>query len=581
MKILADESQFFCATLLSNCIKTKNFKLGRALHSYLIRTGLILDTFFANRLIDLYAKCSSIDSAQKLFDNLAYKNAHSWNTMIFAYGQMGRFRNARQLLHEMPEPNLVSYNSLISGLSRSRCYKEAIDLFKGMQRCGRNAILMDEFTVVGLANACASLAELGLLRQVHGIGIVMDLDFNVVVSNALIDAYGKCGDVDSSYSIFSRMEEKDVVSWNSMVVACASASRMEDACWIFDQIPVKNVVSWTTLIMELVRNGEGEKSLSFFKKMEDESVVPNDVTYVSVLGACAGLALIERGKQIHCRIVRIRSSTIFDNIFLINALIDMYSKCGDMIYSLRLFERPYSKDIVTWNTIITGLAQNGHGEASISIFEMMIKANVRPNHLTFMAVLSACSHSGLESMGVQVLEMMERDFNLTPQLEHYSILVDLLGRKNRLKEAVQVIEKAPNGADHIGMWGSLLSSCRIHGNMELATKAAEALFNLEPENTGRYVMLSNIYATAGKWNDSGRIRKLMGEKDLKKEAGFSWIEIKNARQKFVAEDRCNSDMVEIQELLLSLVDQMKNAGYMHIEIPVSLELNGVPRSYLT
>ncbi|XP_073127494.1 pentatricopeptide repeat-containing protein At2g21090-like [Henckelia pumila] len=577
MKILADESQNFCAALLSNCIKTKNFKLGRALHSYLIQAGLILDTFFANRLIDLYSKCSSINSAHKVFDDIAFKNAHSWNTMIAAYCQVGCSQRAHQLLHEMPEPNLVSYNSVISGLSRSGFYKEAIDFFRGMQICGRNAVLMDEFTVVGLVNSCASLTVLGLLRQVHGVAIAMDLDLNVVASNALIDAYGKCGEVESSYSIFSRMEEKDVVSWNSLVVAYASASRMEDACRIFYQSPVKNVVSWTALITELVRSGKGEKSLSFFKKMVDESVAPNDITYVSALGACADLAVIGRGKQIHCHVIRIRSSTVFDNVFLINALIDMYCKCGDMVSSLRLFERLHDKDIVTWNSIITGLAQNGHGEASISIFETMMKANVKPNHVTFMAVLSACGHSGLESKGAQLLEMMERDFNLIPQLEHYSILVDLLGRKNRLKEAIEVIEKAPNGADHIGMWGSILSSCRIHGNMELATKAAEALFELEPENTGRYVMLSNIYATAGKWNDSGRIRKLMGERDLKKEAGFSWIEIKNARQKFVAEDRFNSDMVEIQELLLNLVSQMKNTGYMHInEIPVSLQLTGVP-----
>ncbi|KZV46553.1 pentatricopeptide repeat-containing protein-like [Dorcoceras hygrometricum] len=575
MRILAEESQILCASLLSNCIKGKNLKLGRAQHSYLIKTGLILDTFLANRVIDLYSRCSSTDSAHKMFDDLAFKNAHSWNTMIAAYCQMGCFRNARLLLREMPEPNLVSYNSLISGLSRSGFYKEAIDMFRAMQICGSNANLMDEFTVVGLVNSCACLAELGLLRQVHGIATVMDLD-NVVVSNAFIDAYGKCGKVESSYSIFSRMEEKDVVSWNSMVVAYASASRMGDACWIFSQGPVKNVVSWTALIVELVRNGEGEKSLSFFKKMVVESVVPNDITYVSALAACADLAVIGRGKQIHCRVIRIRSSTIFDNVFLINALIDMYSKCGDMISSLRLFERLYDKDIVTWNSILTGLAQNGHGEASISIFEMMMKANVKPNHVTFMAVLSACGHSGLESMGVQLLEMMDRNFNLIPQLEHYSILVDLLGRRNRLKEAIEVIEKSPNGAVHIGMWGSLLSSCRVHANVELATKAAEALFELEPENTGRYVMLSNIYATTGKWNDSGRIRKLMDERNLKKEAGFSWIGIKNARRKFVAEDRFNSDMVEIQELLLNLVGHMKNTGYMHIEILVSLELNGMP-----
>ncbi|KAK4393758.1 putative pentatricopeptide repeat-containing protein [Sesamum angolense] len=273
------------------------------------------------------------------------------------------------------------------------------------------------------------------------------------------------------------------------------------------------------------------------------------------------------GKQLHCRIIRIRSSSVFDNVFVVNALIDMYSKSGNMISSMRLFERLQGKDIITWNSVITGFAQNGHGDASLSIFQKMIQENVRPNDVTFIGVLTACSHSGLESEALRFLDMMKKKFGLIPRSDHYAILVDLLGRKNRLKEALEVIERAPSGSDHIGMWGALLATCRVHGNLELAKRAAEALFELEPKNTGRYVMLSNIYATAGRWDDSHRIRRLIDNMDLKKAAGSSWIEVKNARRMFVAEDVFQSQVEDIQELLLNLVNQMKDVGYMHIEEP--------------
>ncbi|KAL3655132.1 hypothetical protein CASFOL_000918 [Castilleja foliolosa] len=559
-------------TLFSNCIKTKNLKLGRALHSHLIKTAFILDTFFTNRLIQIYTKCNSLDCAQHIFDDLKFKNAHSWNTMIAAYSEMGRFKNARRLLDEMPEPNLVSYNSIISSLGRNGLYKEAINFFRGIQKRNQNVTLMDEFTVVGLANACASLAALELLRQVHGASIVMGLDFNVVVCNALVDSYGKCGLPESSYCIFSRMEEKNVVSWTSVMVAYVRASRLEDACRIFSQIPVNNAVSWTALITGLAQNGEGERALSYFRKMQDEGVIANDITYVSALSACADLAVIGRGRQIHCRVIRVRSSSVFDNVFVVNALIDMYSKCGEMTSSMRLFERLETKDIVTWNSLITGFSQNGQGQASLAIFSKMAEENVRPNEVTFLGVLSACSHSGLESEGLRYFEMMGKKFGLTPRSDHYAILVDLLGRKNRLTEALEVIEKSRNGSEHIGMWGSLLATSRAHGNLELATRAAEALFELEPENTGRYVMLSNTYATAGRWDEAERIRRAMDEMELKKEAGCSWIELKDARYMFVAEDMFQPKLDDIRELIRNLVKQMKGDDELNVHFVSELSL---------
>ncbi|CAH9075720.1 unnamed protein product [Cuscuta epithymum] len=546
------------SSLLTICIRTKDFKLGSLIHSRLIKTALTFSTFLSNRLIDMYSKCGFIESSQKVFDELPSKNPHSWNTMISACSQTGRIENALQLLDEMPDPNLVTYNSVISGLVRHGHFQKTIFLFQLIQARCKNEVLMDGFTAVSLANMCGCLGALKQLCQLHGAAIVFGLESNIVLCNAMIGAYGKCHLPETSHSIFSQMYDKDVVSWTSMLVTYVQTSRMEEACQIFNEMPVRNEVSWSALIGGFARNGEGQKALSLFREMQEEgSIPPNAFTCVSLLSACANIAVLDQGKQVHGQIIR---NWQLNNVYTLNALMDMYCKCGDMTSALTLFEMSPGKDKVTWNSLICGLAQNGHGEKSLSIFKRMIAGNVKPNSVTFLGALSACSHCGLQSEGFEILNSMESEYGVIPSLDHYSIMIDLLGRKNRLMEATELIERGGN--HHVGMWGALLGACRVHGNLELCKRAAEALFQLEPENTARYVMLSNIYAAAGMWDNAGKIRMHIDDGRLHKDAAYSWIEINNVRHKFVAKDHSFSRADEIQELLHKLAGHLKDVGHI-------------------
>ncbi|CAN1190315.1 Pentatricopeptide repeat-containing protein At4g16835, mitochondrial [Linum perenne] len=246
---------------------------------------------------------------------------------------------------------------------------------------------------------------------------------------------------------------------------------------------------------------------------------------LSILHHCFPyLALLEKGKQIHGHVVKSFNREDFGSVYANNALLDMYCKCGDMRSSKKLFEGMVKKDVVSWNSMINGFAHNGLADESLIVFKEMVQGSTMPNHVTFLGVLSACSHTGSLSEALRILEQMEKDYHICPRSEHYAVLIDLLGRKNRLSEAMEFVERTPVLSDHVGIWGALLGACRIHQNVNLAMKAAETLFKMEPSNPGRYVMLTNIYTAANKWSDACKVRREVEEKGLLKDVAYSWIE---------------------------------------------------------
>ncbi|CAN6476168.1 unnamed protein product [Victoria cruziana] len=544
---------FLYTCLLDRCIKETNVKLGKSVHASLIKTALSLNVFLTNRLVEVYAKCNSISSSRQLFDEMPEKNTYTWNTIIGGYARNGLIVEAHKLFNQMPEKNVVTWNSMISGLARCGNWEGAVGIFRCLQK---EKMWIDKFTLVSLLNVCSGFKVLEWVKQIHGAVVVMGLKLNLIMLNSFIDAYGKCGDLTTSKILFDRMEERDVISWTSMVSNYARLNQLSEACQLFELMPVKNEVSWAALITGHSQNDQGEKALELFSEMKKEFVLPTAFTFVGALSACSSLGLIECGKQLHGHIIR---TMLEPNIFVSNALVDMYAKCGCIGAALTLFEQMPKRDVVSWNVLVTGFAQNGYARESLEVFDRMRTSGVKPNDVTFLGVLAACSHAGFVSEGYRYWRLMEKHYGVCPRSDHYAVLIDALGRSGRVNEAVELL-KSINTRPDVGMWGALLGACLIHGDVDLASEAAESLFSLEPTNVARYVSLSNVYAGARRWKDVSQLRVLIKERGMKKQPALSWIEIRNRRHYFSAEDQTHCQIEEIYEMVHLLTYLLKEAG---------------------
>lgn len=332
------------------------------------------------------------------------------------------------------------------------------------------------------------------------------------------------------------------------------------ASLVFNEMPVKNVVSWSAMIACYAKNGRPFEALELFGEMmlENQDLCPNSVTMVSVLQACAALAALEQGRLIHGYILR----RGLDNILpVISALVTMYARCGKLELGQRVFDQMDKRDVVSWNSLISSYGVHGFGKKAIQIFDEMILQGVLPSPISFVSVLGACSHAGLVEEGKILFQSMHKKYGIYPSVEHYACMVDLLGRANRLEEAAKIIqdmrlEPGPK------VWGSLLGSCRIHCNVELAEWASARLFELEPTNAGNYVLLADIYAEAGMWDGVKRVKKLLGARGLQKVPGRSWIEAKRKIFSFVSVDEFNPQIEQLHALLVKLSTEMKEKGYV-------------------
>lgn len=492
-------------------------------------------------MISSFARAGRINDAHFLFDKIPYPNVLLCNTMIAGYTQNNMMDLASKLFYAMPIRNPISWAAMIAGFAQNGRYCEALQLFSDLHRRKEDMPFPPQHSCYTSALlACSYISgDSGLEhgRQIHTLVVKTGCQFNTFICNGLISMYSKCDSFADVNQMFEKMKVKDTVSWNCLITGLANNNMVADAHAVFERMPNRDIVSWTSIISAYGQSGGHEtEALSLFMKMQNQSIKPNSSTLATMISVCADLGATGLGQQFHSLAVKlgsIRSTGTDDDIFISNALITMYFKCGVCRDSFQVFDEMSDHDIVTWNAILTGCAHQGFGMETIRLFDQMKSEGVvYPNHITFLAMMCACSHAGLVDEGFKYFDSMSRDYSLMPSTKHYACMVDLLGRAGRLTEAEEFIDAMPIEPDSV-VWGALLGASRIFQNMKSAEKASERLLEMDPHNSGTYVLLSNMYASVGMWDEAGEVRKLMRERGVVKEAaGSSWMYVNNRLYSF-------------------------------------------------
>ncbi|MCE5166034.1 Pentatricopeptide repeat-containing protein, chloroplastic [Datura stramonium] len=483
--------------LILSCSHKRSLSDALTVHRKLIDDGFEQDPFLATKLINMFSDLDSIDRVRQVFDKTFNRTIFLWNAFFRALTLAGH------------------------GI-------EVLDFYTHMNRIG---IPSDRFTYTYVLKACvASESLVSLLpkgKEIHCHILRHGYERHLHIMTTLIDVYARFGCVGSASCVFSQMPQKNLVSWSAML-----------ACY--------------------AKNGKPLDALELFREMMSNALLPNSVTMVSVLQACAALAALEQGKILHGYILRKGLDSILP---VLSALVTMYAKCGALELGRRVFDQMGKRDVVAWNSMISSYGLYGFGAKSIEIFREMIRHGVSPSPISFVSVLGACSHAGLVAEGKQLFDSMSKEHKIYPSVEHYACMVDLLGRANQLEEAAIIIqdmriEPGPK------VWGSLLGSCRIHCNVDLAERASRRLFELEPTNAGNYVLLADIYAEARMWDKVKQVKKLLEAKGLRKVSGCSWIEVKRKIYSLQSVDEINMQIEQIHALVLKLSMEMKQNGYV-------------------
>lgn len=484
--------------LILSCSIQKSFPDAFYVHRNLLNNGFDQDPFLATKLIDMYSELECIDYARQVFDKIPRRTIFVWNAILRAL-------------------TLAGYGI------------EALGLYREMNRIG---VPCDRFTHTYALKACVVTESMTLLlkkgKEIHGRILRHGYETHVHIMTTLLDMYAKFGNV-----LY--------------------------ASYVFDGMPGKNVVSWSAMIACYAKNERPFEALNLFHEMVHEisEFSPNSVTMVNVVQACTVLAALEQGKLMHCYILRRNLDTILP---VTSALIALYARCGKLELAQKIFDQMDKRDVVSWNTLISSYGIHGFGMKAVRIFQEMLNRGIKPTAISFVSVLGACSHAGLADVGKRLFDSMVEQHGISPSVEHYASLVDLLGRANRLYEAAKVIQgmKIEPGPK---VWGSLLGSCKIHCNVELAERASTQLFKLEPTNAGNYVLLADIYAEARLWDEVKRVKQLLEAQGLQKVSGRSWIEVRRKIYSFMSVDELNPQIEQIHALLVELSGEMKLQGF--------------------
>ncbi|KAJ6806209.1 pentatricopeptide repeat-containing protein [Iris pallida] len=472
--------------LLKACVGgTSALNSIKMVHTHVVKFGFLADIFVPNSLIDAYAKTGvGIKLARQLFDEMPEWDVVSWNTVIGGLVRDGKVREARDMFDEMPERDIVSCNTMLDG-------------------------------------------------------------------------HSKVGEMDKAFELFGNMGERNVVSWSTMISGYCKSGEIDMARMLFDKMPTtKNLVVWTIMISGYAAKGSAKEAYLLLDRMEETGLHMDVATVVSILSACAESGLLGLGKRIHNYIEKSRLRV---TVQVRNALVDMYSKCGKLEKALSVFEEMGERDLVSWNSMVQGLANHGQGERALELFDRMRDAGIKPDSVTLVGVLCACTHVGLIKEARYYFDNMERDFGIVPQIEHYGCMIDILGRGGLLKEAFDLARTMPLEPNAI-IWGTLLGACRVHNNVGLAEEAVDQLITLNPSDSGNYAILSNIYAAAGQWDGMAKTRIQM--KRIQKPAGSSWIELDDSLHEFTVGDRSHPNSRRIFKMVNRLGQHLQQVGYV-------------------
>ncbi|PIA28328.1 hypothetical protein AQUCO_07200173v1 [Aquilegia coerulea] len=589
-----DGSTLSCVLKACSCLSNQNF--GKQVHCYCIKTRHEVNVSVGTSLIDMYMKTNGVYDGKRVFDEMPERNVVSWTSLLTGYTQNGLSNHAwelfvqmqmegikpnyftfatvlaassgnmvekglqiycqviklgfetntfvcnslvnmfsksglveyaRIMFESMENRNAVSWNGMIAGFVQNGHDLEALELFYRMRIAGIELTQMIFATVIKL---CSNLKQLSFARQLHCRVLKSAFDSDCNIRTALMVAYNKCCEMDDAYSLFTTL------------------------------YGFRNVVSWTAMITGYLQNGGKEQAASLFCQMSREGggIKPNEFTFSSVINACAApMAAVEQGKQ--CHGISIKAG--YHNALCVSsALVTMYAKRGSAESAHEVFKRQRDRDLISWNSMITCFAQHGYGKKALEIFKEMQALEMKMDGITFIGVICACTHAGLVEEGRSYFDSMVKDYQIKPTMEHYACMVDLYSRAGKLKEAMDLINEMPFPAGAT-VWRTLLGACRVHLNVELGKLAGEKLISLEPQDSSAYVLLSNIYSAAGKWDERAKVRKLMDARNVKKEAGYSWIEVKSKTHSFKACDRSHPLTDRIYAKIEELRGKLKDCGH--------------------
>ncbi|XP_059646543.1 pentatricopeptide repeat-containing protein At5g06540 [Cornus florida] len=510
--------------LLQTCSNLSQLKI---IHGHMIRTHLIFDVFAVSRLISF---CIETPFKTNLLDY------------------------ASRIFSQIHNSNLFIYNAMIRGYSGSEYPNQSFNFYIQLRRLG---ISPDNLTFPFLVKSCTHYGSLAMGVQAHSQVIKHGFEPDVYAQNSLVHMYATFGDIKAATHIFWRMSYVDVVSWTSMIAGYGKCGDIECARRLFDKMPEKNLVTWSTMISGYARNNRFDKAVELFRVLQSEGVQANEAVMASVISSCAHLGALEQGERAHDYVVRNKMTV---NLILGTALVEMYARCGSIQKAIQVFEELPERDTLSWTALIAGLAMHGYAKKALKYFSEMVKTGLTPRDITFTAVLSACSHGGLVERGFEIFESMKREYGLEPRLEHYGCIVDLLGRAGKLQEAEKFVLDMPV-TPNAPVWGALLGACRIHRNAEIGERVGNILIQLQPEHSGYYVLLSNIYSRANQWESATKMRQLMKEKGVKKPPGYSLIEIDGKIHNFTIGDKSHPEIEKIERMWDEIVRKIRVAGY--------------------